>query len=273
MNADAGKKSLECRLIEKRELTGGAAVLDFEWDGPQPEAGQFFLVRPERSSMFLARPLSAANFRASDMIVSFFAARRGKGMAELLSMTEGEKARLTGPLGNRWADFLPQASTAISGKPLALVAGGVGIAPIAFLRRDLINRFIPYSLFAGFKENTHGKVTLDSVRAMLVARNFDLGEVFPISEDSEDGERGLVTDHLKVREFAAVYACGPPPMLRKVAALCRSADVPCFVSLEERMACGAGACLGCSIPTVSGNKRCCSDGPIFNAEDVFFDEL
>jgi NAD(P)H-flavin reductase len=266
------KKSLVCRLVKRSELTGGVALLKFDWGGPKPDAGQFFLVRPEDATVFLARPLSVANFSEDELSgrhVYFLAAKRGKGMEELLAMRIGEKARLTGPLGNRWADFLTKKSSADSankdgGQPV-LVAGGIGIAPIAFLYREHLLRSIVLFL-AGFRSGGEGLAILDAL-------DIDKNVLTLVSEDGTSGESGLVTDYLKAREFAAVYVCGPGPMMRTVAALCRSADVPCFVSLEEHMACGAGACLGCSVPTVSGNKRCCSDGPIFNAEEVFFDEL
>lgn len=285
MNADAGKKSLECRLVRIETVCyGSSALLVFDWDGPTPAAGQFFLVRPEGSTVFLPRPLSVAAFRynrAYGNRVTFLVSKRGKGTEELLSMRKDDWARLTGPLGKRWADFLPPADSYRrphefpppvpyvrweKPRPLGLVAGGAGIAPIGFLRRELLRSSVPYRLLAGFRKGREGLSTLAALD--IRGEKDDI-----VSEDGERGERGLVTDYLKAWEFAAVFACGPGPMMRTAAALCRSADVPCFVSLEEHMACGAGACLGCSVPTVSGNKRCCSDGPIFNAEDVFFDEL
>jgi NAD(P)H-flavin reductase len=278
------KNSLVCRLVRIETVCyGRASLLVFDWDGPKPEAGQFFLVRPEGAAVFLPRPLSVAICRSNDRKwrVSFLVARRGKGTDELLSMRKDERARLTGPLGNRWADFLPPADSYRrppwspsaehyvrweKPRPLGLVAGGAGIAPIGFLRRELLRSSVPYRLLAGFRGGREGLSTLAALD--IRGEKDDL-----VSEDGAGGESGLVTDYLKAWEFAAVFACGPGPMMRTVAALCRSADVPCFVSLEEHMACGAGACLGCSVPTVSGNKRCCSDGPIFNAEEVFFDEL
>ncbi|MDR3248072.1 MAG: dihydroorotate dehydrogenase, partial [Treponema sp.] len=72
------------------------------------------------------------------------------------------------------------------------------------------------------------------------------------------------------QDYAAVFACGPTPMLKAVAEKSKAAGVPCFISMEARMACGAGACLGCTIATTGGNRRCCADGPIFPAEEVLF---
>ncbi|MDR2631713.1 MAG: dihydroorotate dehydrogenase, partial [Spirochaetaceae bacterium] len=97
-------------------------------------------------------------------------------------------------------------------------------------------------------------------------------ELFIATEDGSAGRRGLVPGLLDPARYAAIYACGPPPMLRAVAALAKQGGVPCFVSLERHMACGVGACLGCTVQTRQGSRRCCADGPIFNGEDLDFDE-
>jgi len=90
------------------------------------------------------------------------------------------------------------------------------------------------------------------------------------TEDGSAGLKGSVVDFLEPEKHSAVCACGPEPMMRAVAKKCADAGVPCFVSLERRMACGVGACLGCAVETAKGNRRCCADGPVFRAEEVFF---
>ena len=97
------------------------------------------------------------------------------------------------------------------------------------------------------------------------------------SENGKTGHKGRIPDFFEPEQYAAVCACGPQAMLKAVAVKCKNAGVPCFVSLEQRMACGVGACLGCTVKTINGNKglqnqRCCADGPIFNADEVIFDE-
>jgi NAD(P)H-flavin reductase len=89
-----------------------------------------------------------------------------------------------------------------------------------------------------------------------------------ITEDGSLGEKGLVTDFLVPARYAAVFACGPLPMLRAVYQKCAVNGVPCYVSMETRMACGVGACLGCRINTKQGNRRCCKDGPVFDAGNI-----
>jgi NAD(P)H-flavin reductase len=115
------------------EINAEIYSLEFSWAGPAPRAGQFFLVKPERTGVFLGRPLSAAGWRPPELpgepgILRFLAARRGRGTLELGSMRPGERAEISGPLGNSWAE----AGAGIPEGDIALVAGGVGIAPLAF---------------------------------------------------------------------------------------------------------------------------------------------
>ncbi|MDR1362592.1 MAG: dihydroorotate dehydrogenase electron transfer subunit [Spirochaetaceae bacterium] len=262
------KQSLLSHLSAKREIIPGIARLDFEWRGPPPLAGQFFLVKPARSSVFLARPLSAAG--CSNDTVYFLAAVRGRGTAELTAMCAGEDALVTGPLGKGWSDFVPKNA----GKPLALISGGLGLAPLAALHAELLkDNFNNFDFFAGFRRGADGEKLLSAVEG-------GLSEAIIVSEDesvspASNGrifKQGLVTDFLEAEKYAAVFSCGPAPMLRSAALRCRKAGIPCFVSLEKRMACGTGACLGCSLPVRGGGfKSCCADGPVFDAAEVFFD--
>jgi len=130
--------------------------------------------------------------------------------------------------------------------PLALVAGGVGVAPLLALADTLD---VAFDFYAGFRETP-------------------LALPWPAVVVSG----GLITDVFDPAPYAVVYACGPAPMLKTVAARCAASGTPCFVSLERRMACGVGACLGCSVNTVHGPRRCCVDGPVFDARDVIFDD-
>jgi NAD(P)H-flavin reductase len=251
--------------------------LDFVWKGPVSttvppsvppvalKAGQFFMIKPKRSAVFLGRPISAAKWRAESNTVSFLIARRGKGTLELASMQSGEEAELTGPLGNAWTDFLPTAKN-IGEKPIALIGGGIGVAPLLALLCEKSGH--SFDLYAGFKK---GFETMEE-RSAFLGPALDAREIIIASEDGKTGHKGRIPDFFEPDKYAAVCACGPEPMLKTVAIKCKDKGVPCFVSLERRMACGVGACLGCTVKTINGNRRCCADGPIFNAEEVFFDE-
>lgn len=250
-------------------LDKGILDLEFPWPGPAPAPGQFFLVRPRRSSVFLGRPISvyaweppAATAPPSPAgTLRFLVAVRGRGTAELAELREGEAVELSGPLGKAWplSGTLTDetAAVAVPGRPVALVGGGIGVAPVAFLAAALAPA--SYDFYAGFRSRPYGLNGLRS-RTTVIA-----------TEDGCEGSRGRIPDFLDCAAYAAVYACGPEPMLRAVAASCAAAGTPCYLSLERRMACGVGACLGCTVRTTAGNKRCCADGPVFDSREVIFD--
>jgi NAD(P)H-flavin reductase len=137
---------------------------------------------------------------------------------------------------------------------IALVAGGVGIAPLSALGDELGGGF---DLYAGFRSRPFGLEFLEKKAGRLVIA----------SEDGSGGRKGRIPDFLEAGEYRAVFACGPEPMLRALAEKC--GGVPCYISMERYMACGVGACLGCTVETAGGNRRCCADGPIFPAGDIF----
>ena len=275
-----------CECIGHSVHNNEVFSLDFSWQGPAPKAGQFFLLRPERSSVFLARPLSVAlwtlqgNSRLDGLvqasesgILRFVIAIRGKGTQELANFIQGEKAYLTGPLGRGWAeaanfqldDFQSldlQSGESRPGK-IALVSGGVGIAPLACFAQEFsatgsgLPESQDFNFYAGFRSKSYG---LENIKA---------NKLIIASEDGCDGHKGYITDFFTPDNYSAVFSCGPEPMLKSIAEKCRAAAVKCFVSLERHMACGTGACLGCTVETKNNNKRCCSDGPVFDAEDIF----
>ena len=252
------------RLLANEAVADGVYSLEFEWKGPVPECGQFFMIRPLRGSAFLGRPISVYAWKdeaeGSRGSVGLLIAERGKGTKELRAMAVGEEAELSGPLGNCWLEAETDCGlvTGTSDRPVALVGGGIGIAPLAFLARFLPAR--SYDLYAGFRSGSYGLEGLEA-RTTVIA-----------TEDGCEGCRGRIPDFLDPRPYALVLACGPIPMLKAIAEACARAGVSCRVSLEARMACGVGACLGCTIRTTGGNRRCCADGPIFNGAEVLFDE-
>lgn len=265
-------------VIHEAPGEGRVSEMQVDWPGPEPLPGQFFMLRLQRSAVLLGRPISVLD--STRGMVSFLIAERGRGSRELVHALPGERLELTGPLGNTWPGatglasvgpipgesapgkpatdepFLP-ASAALPQKPLALVGGGIGIAPLIFLSRTLPAG--SYYFYAGFRSRPYGLERLPP------------GQLTIATEDGSAGHRGLIPDFFTPADYRAVYACGPTPMLRRLAEDCGKANVPCYISMEERMACGVGACLGCTVRTIRGNRRCCADGPIFPAEEVFFD--
>ena len=239
--------------IENAAPGQGIHKLTFAWDGERPEAGQFFMIKPVRTEVFLGRPVSVFGLDPLEFVV----ARKGAGTEAICAMKAGEEAELIGPLGNRFADFLPESS------PVALVGGGIGAAPLYAFAGELARTEVPFAFFAGFKTRDAAFLRNESGAGRTV-----------ITEDGSLGAKGLVTDILDPALFAAVFVCGPLPMLRAVYRKCAARGVPCFVSMEKRMACGVGACLGCRVETTGSigatrtGKRCCKDGPVFDGGTI-----
>lgn len=265
-SCSSGRAFKRTHLIGNNTLSDGIFELEFDWTGPSPSSGQFFLIRPVRSSVLLGRAISVYGWEARGDRASmqnatgrlrFLIAERGTGTTELRSLHAGDEAELIGPLGNCWKDAAQKFHDS-SGRPVALVGGGIGLAPLVHLATELpANSF---DLYAGFRAQSYGLNNVKT-RKLIIA-----------TEDGIEGHKGRIPEVIDWGSYSTIYACGPEPMLRTVAASCKAAGVPALLSLERRMACGVGACLGCTVRTIDGNRRCCADGPIFNAEEILFDD-
>jgi dihydroorotate dehydrogenase electron transfer subunit len=229
---------------------------------PDPRPGQFYmLAAAERwgggadERPYLPRAFSHA--RAREGRLSFLLEAIGPGTERLAELREGEGLHLVGPLGIGWRP---------AGRAI-LVGGGIGVAPLVCLQDALqgdpcgaTRRGDPEHLvLLGFRTAGHAEA------ASLFA-----GEPELATDDGSAGRAGLVTDLLRERldadPAATVFACGPPPMLEAVRALCADREVPAQLALESGMACGYGACFGCVVPTQAGYIRLCVDGPVLDAE-------
>jgi dihydroorotate dehydrogenase electron transfer subunit len=223
--------------------------------GPSdPRPGQFYmLAAAERwgggadERPYLPRAFSHA--RAREGRLSFLLEAVGPGTERLAELEAGEGLHLVGPLGVGWRP--PEPGT----RPL-LVGGGIGAAPLLCLQDQLAETA---AVLLGFRSAAH------AAAASLFA-----GEVAVATDDGSVGRHGLVTELLREaldRDPAAtVFACGPPPMLEAVRALCAGRRVTAQLALESGMACGYGACFGCVVPTKAGYIRLCVDGPVVEAE-------
>ena len=219
--------------------------------------GQFAMVRGVDwgKSPLWPRPMSLLEADRRPTIVVKVV---GEGTERMANAMPGAAFDLLLPLGNGWS-ACPDAVTPV------LVAGGVGIAPLLFLARELSARQIrPLTLYGG--RSRHDLPLDDAVCRTSDARL--------VTEDGSQGTRGVVTDLLEptLRELglrAKVYTCGPDRMMAKVARICEQLDVACEASLEAPMACGYGVCLGCPVETVSaGYLHTCVDGPCVDARIV-----
>jgi len=250
------KAFLREAVLERRDLgRSGRAPALFEllisWAGPAPRPGQFFMLRAERSAFLLGRPISVLG--AAPGTLSFAIAERGGGTAELGGLRAGDGILLEGPLGSAW----PASGDIPGSGPLALIGGGIGLAPLLFLAAGLPHN--AYILFAGYRSEPWGLEALPADRLRV------------FTEDGSAGRKGRVLEGFEAAPHSALLACGPRPMLRSVAALSAASGVPAWLSLEKRMACGVGACLGCSVRTREGRRRACVEGPVFRAEELVWE--
>jgi len=199
----------------------------------------------------LRRPISIFDADEDSGEISLLIRIVGKGTNLLSKFEKGDKLDILGPLGNSFPkdDYR---------NPL-LVAGGIGIAPLYFLARNLNHP----TLIWGAKSKKEFFL-LDELRESSC--------LFVFTEDGSLGEKGLATDKLAYlsQGHDVIFACGPVQMLKEVVRIAREIGIPSFISLEERMACGFGACLGCAVRTKQGYKILCKEGPILPGEKVVF---
>ena len=239
-------------LLRRESIGDTYHVLTFDWaGGPQARPGQFAMVRGSNwgHAPLLPRPMS---FLSGGTTPSILIRVYGDGTLRMARSEPGDHFDLLGALGNGW-----RAPTV--GLTQVLVAGGVGVAPLLFLARSLIEQGrSPVFLYGG---RSHRDLPLSDD---LV----DTCEVEFTTEDGSRGTRGLVTDLLGPRlgPGVEVYTCGPDRMMARVASLCEAAGVPCEASLESPMACGYGVCLGCAVPRRDSTYLyACVDGPCVDA--------
>ena len=238
--------------------------------GPLPRAGQFYMLATDRwgsseGRPYLPRAFSVANAEATPdgVRLDFLVEAVGPGTTALAGLAKGDALLVTGPLGR---PFSPVAELNAEADGAVLVGGGIGIAPLALLRRELAASATPQRILLGFRDREHSGG---------VEELFGCEEVRLASEDGHAGHRGYVTDLLSVllagdaAAGAAVYACGPPAMLETVRDLCGEREVPAELAMEAPMACGFGSCFGCAVPLADGGyMRLCVDGPVVRADSV-----
>jgi dihydroorotate dehydrogenase electron transfer subunit len=217
--------------------------------------GQFVMVRAADSlDPLLRRPFSIHS-RGADGSLSLLFKVVGRGTALLAKAKPGDVLDLLGPFGKGF-DL-----SASEKKPICLIGGGMGIAPLLFLAQELPGR--KYALL--------GARCRDELTP-LAKKIAELGCAVQLAtDDGSLGHHGFIPDLLDeiLPQISRVCTCGPSPMMRSVAGKCRAAGVLCQVSLETHMACGIGACLGCVLPGADGRQaHVCTDGPVFNAEEL-----
>lgn len=216
--------------------------------------GQFINVYCKDKSRLLPRPISICEVDKSRDMLRIVYRVVGDGTDEFSQYRMGDRLDIMGPIGNGFP---------LLHKTAFLIGGGIGIPPMLELAKQLSGK---KQIIAGYRDDIFLEKDLKQH-----------GELYIASEDGKHGTKGNVIDAIKANGLTAdvIYACGPTPMLRAIKAYAMEQGIECWLSLEERMACGVGACLACVCKskdkdhhTNVDNKRICKDGPVFLASEV-----
>ena len=230
-------------------------TLDASYIARHAIPGQFVQVRcSDGFDPLLRRPFSIHRLTSNQGVEILYEVV-GSGTEILSRKKKGEYLDVLGPLGKGFT--LPRSRAA------TIIAGGIGVAPLVFLAEALKKKNIKTTVLIGAK-------TKNLVLCEKDFKKLDF-ETHIATDDSSRGSKGFVSKLFKPETGTMAYACGPNPMLKCIASMCKRKRIDCEVSLEEKMACGIGACLGCSVKVKSGrNKLACKDGPVFKATDLLW---
>ena len=223
--------------------------------------GQFINLYPKEKHTILPRPISISQYDVKKQTITVIYAVVGDGTEQFSQLLVGDKLQISGPMGN---GFIPPE------KPgdYVIVGGRIGVAPLLGLAQTLKGNIIA---ILGFRH-----------QPILIKEFEDLGAtVYIATEDGHVGHKGNVIDILNSKDITGdiFYSCGPKPMLKALNTWCEEKGIPVQVSLEERMACGIGVCVGCVCKQKDSQeedgwtyKKTCSDGPVFMGSDVIWDD-
>lgn len=225
------------------------------------KAGQFVSVYSNDASKLLPRPISLCGIdrKAGTLRLVYRVTGEHTGTEEFSRLQAGDTMKIMGPLGNGF--------TVEKGKKAFLIGGGIGVPPMLQLAKEMKDAGENFQIVMGYRDA--GTFLLDEFK--------EQGESFVATEDGSVGTKGNVLDAIRENHLDAdvIYACGPTPMLRALKAYAEEQNMTCYVSMEERMACGIGACLACVCNSTDKdahsnvkNKRICKEGPVFNAKEV-----
>lgn len=253
-----------CKIIHNKELIDQVYEMVVEYPAvfSQPEAGQFVNLYCHHQGRLLPRPLSVCEFITEEPSskLRLVYAVQGEGTREFSGFAAGDEIELLGPFGNGFT--LPEdIGTAL------LIGGGVGTPPMVELAKRLFARGVALEIVVGFRTRPYLLTSLERY-----------GTVHAATESGLAGFRGNVVELILAEKISGdhFFACGPQPMLRGVQELAARMNIPAQLSLEERMGCGFGGCVGCVAKVAADNaagfvyKKVCKDGPVFLADEVLF---
>ncbi|WP_333887143.1 dihydroorotate dehydrogenase electron transfer subunit [Clostridium sp.] len=246
------------RIFENRKITENLYELEIQGDF-KGIPGQFYMLRCWDMEPVLWRPLSIHHLDNKRIVLLYHVT--GRGTKKLSNLKSGDEIKILGPLGNGF--YIEN----IMKKNIAVITGGIGIAPMFYIvenirekikKDELLYKDCKLDLYAGFKDNAY---CMEKFKPLV-------DNIYVSTERGIEGKRGYITDIFEPEKYDVVLCCGPQIMMKKVINMCREKQVTLYVSMENRMACGIGACLVCTCNTVDGNKRVCKDGPVFLGTDI-----
>ena len=262
------KMQLQAKLVKKEQLKDD--IFKFSVEAQEivniAKSGQFLEIRvTDQVEPFLRRTISIYNLDKENGILEFIFQVKGKGTKILAQKQEGELIDIIGPLGNGTFEYSKYQN-------LAIIGGGIGIFPLYELAKEAKLDGKNVNTYLGFRNKEF--VTLEE-EFKNVSTSLCLA-----TDDGSYGKNGFAINFLKEdiekEKIDSIFACGPMPMLRAVKALAMEKNIPCQVSLEEKMGCGIGVCLGCAVKTAESSsdsseyKHVCKAGPVFEAGEVEF---
>lgn len=253
------KEKQNARVLSQQEIAPQIYDMWIETTlAAQAKPGQFICVYPKNQSTLLPRPISICQVNEEKTALRIVYRIAGQGTKEFSAYVQGDTIAILGTLGN---GFPLEAGR---GKKVFLMGGGIGIPPLVELAGQLEG---DKQIIAGYRDNN----------LFLKEELEKQSRVYVATEDGSAGTRGNVMHAIGENALDAevIYACGPMPMLRAIKAYAAEKGIPAYISLEEHMACGVGACLGCVVKTKEidhhshvHNARICTDGPVFEAGEV-----
>lgn len=253
------KKKCNGTVISQKEIAPGIYDMWIRTSLAQDaKPGQFVGVYPKAESTLLPRPISICEVNEEKDALRLVYRIQGKGTGEFSHLTKGEEVSLLGTLGNGFP--LEEGKD----KVCFLIGGGIGVPPILQLAKEIQGE---KNIFVGYRDKN-----------LFLKEDFDkVGQVYVATEDGSEGTKGNVLNAIEEcgKKPEVIFACGPMPMLRALKEYATKEGIKAYISLEEHMACGVGACLGCVVKTKEvdhhshvNNARICTDGPVFEAQEV-----
>ena len=259
------RKYAEAEILSNKPIAPGIFDMSarFPEDLSDARAGQFAMIYMRNEKNLLPRPISVCDFDSENHWLRFIYKVVGEGTGSLSELRAGDRARVLAPLGNGF-------NVTANRKHVAIVGGGVGVPPLLGLAK------------AVRAKNPGARITVVlgfATKDAFLVNDFASIPGVDVNITTDDGSLGYHGNTVGFMRDSGldcdtVYACGPRIMLKFLAELCAEKDMACFVSMEERMGCGLGACVGCVVlvrPRGEGQnfyKKVCKDGPVFNAREV-----